>query len=218
MIILIFIIIFYFTGCSSSELDDLAIVTSMQIRQQSDTLTIYAEILQMGPKDATASETSQIISISGNDLADCLRKLDATESRDIYLGHMRLMILGTSYLESAAPETISEIADYALISDQIRFNVLLAASDDSKDIAIKNSTTASGNRGIDLTEEIRKNTVIFDISDLINCISYYRDNVRLPVIETITADDRKYASISPEKYYDLSVFQDYASYKKELAS
>ena len=216
-IVLSVLIICFFTGCSSKELDRLAIVTSIQIEKKSDKMTVYAEILDMGTAESPSENSAMIISVSGNDISDCLEKLDATESRDIYLGHMRIMILGTSYLDDISQKELTDIASYALENNEIRFNVLIAAADDSDDIVIQNKTTGSQNRGIDLSQEIRKNTYIFDIRDMINCITYYENIAALPVIETVISNDVKYASISPDRYYRLSTLSDTLSGNKEIS-
>ena len=200
-------VIVFFSGCTTRELDQIAIVTSMQISKAEDQTMIYAEIIQMGSPDDMAGKSSSIISASGKTLKECLITLNETESRELYLGHLRIILLSTSYLETATPDELSKLADFALKSPQIRFNILLAATDDTTETALKAETTSSKNRGIDLSNEIRKNAVIYDIRDLINCISYYRNTIKLPVANTEKTDEKEYLTVSPGTSYELNIFE-----------
>jgi hypothetical protein len=194
-------------GCSGEELDQLSIVTCIEIScDESDDNTLYmdAEIINSSNTE-DLTEGSYIITASGKNISDCIANLADIESSRLYLGHLRLIIFDKSFLDSNYKNKYNELAEYALKSTELRFNTLLAADIYSDGNAIKAETTSSHNRGIDLNSEIRKSGVSTEIADLINSLYRNDASIDLTNISVTQMADRNVASADHSKIYESKI-------------
>lgn len=204
----------FLTGCEGRELDTLAIVTSLEISQVdggqgADNCRMQAEIIKMENSESEGLPSNCISVAEGKNMFDCLKKLEENESRQFYLGHLRTIIFDDDYLKNQNGEEMQELADFAVENDEIRFNTLVLAADSSNGTVLEAETNATGNRGMDLSDELRlggsKNVKSVEIVDIINQIYFGEQNISLPLITIKQMNDKMIAVIDQERRCETAI-------------
>lgn len=193
-----------FSGCTNRELDELTIITCIEIGLKNNAYEMQAEAVRLNDPEAEPGQKTQIITASGSTFTECINALNEVEAPNIYLGHLRLIILNKSFIDNSNHEMIDEIVEFSVKNPEIRFNTELAASNEAFGEAINAQSASTGNRGIDLSENIRKLNTKSELCDLINHIDGYSAPPELPVISILEMNGNNTAVIHSSEYIPLN--------------
>ncbi len=204
------------SGCGGRELDTLAIVTSIEVSNADEAgdsaggCRMQAEIISMENSESESLPSNSISVTEGKDMEECIEKLEESESRKLYLGHLRIMIFDGNYLKVKGRDEMEKLADFAVNNTEIRFNTLLLTTDHTADGEVLNAeTTATGNRGMDLSDELRlgggKNIKSVEIIDIINQMYFGSSSISLPTITIKDMNGKKIAVIDQENRYEAEL-------------
>lgn len=193
------------TGCADRELDELAIITCMEVGFENGVYSIQAETAQLTDTESEPGQNTQIITSSGSSFSECVSALNDVESLHIYLGHLRLLILNKSFINSAGADGLKEIADFSVKNPEIRFNTELSASNESFGKAINAQSASTGNRGIDLSTRIRSLNTRSELCDLINYIDGFSAAPEIPVISVSKMNGTDTAVIRSSEKITLNI-------------
>lgn len=133
---LLLIIILLTTGCSYRELNKLAITSALGIDHIDNEYTITIQVLDLKKEgESNESEKSVIYQATGPNIPSAVRNLSLSYPKEVYLGHLKVVILG----KSTKNEDIKLLFDYFLRSPETRndFEVLFAPNSDAKEILNK---------------------------------------------------------------------------------
>lgn len=193
-----------FSGCANRELDELTIITCIEIGLENNAYEMQAEAVRLNDPEAEPGQKTQIITASGSTFVECINALNEVEAPNIYLGHLRLIILNKSFIDNSNYEMIDEIVEFSVKNSEIRFNTELAASNEAFGEVINAQSVSTGNRGIDLSENIRKLCTKSELCDLINHIDGYSKSPELPVISILDMNGNNTAVIHSSEYIPLN--------------
>ena len=97
--ILIFFILFFFTGCYNyNELNTLAITTAMAIDKKDDLYEVSILIANSKNKESTITEGSSqtvVYSATGKTISEALKNIDLKSPRKTYVGHLSSLIISS---------------------------------------------------------------------------------------------------------------------------
>ena len=163
IIILIISLIFLCTGCTYSEINDLAIANSVGIDYEDGIYTITLQIMDLNTESNRSSnidENTLMYVGKGNSIPTAIRNISLKYPNTVYLGHLELMVIGKGMVEyniektfdyfMRSPEARSET--YLLISTKYKANEILDTNDENKEsfptrdiiTTIENSTKRNG--------------------------------------------------------------------------
>lgn len=200
----ILMLIFGLGSFSKGHLDNISIVTCLEIRKLSEELcTVRAEIADTAGSAESGASQSNILSANGTSIADAFTQLSRIDSSSIYTGHVRLILYD---LSAAREDGFAELSEFILNTQDIRFNVPVALYDaDSGDI-LEAETLISGNKGLDLERGIRnavaeKTNISAEAFQVINSAGDENYDLSLPVISIRETGDKMIAYVD-----DTAVF------------
>lgn len=197
-------LIFGLASFSKGHLDNISVVTCLEIRKLSDDLfTVRAEIAETAESTGSGSSVSEILSANGTTIQDAFRQLSRIDSSSIYTGHIRLILYD---LTAAREEGFGELAQFILDADNIRFNVPVALYDAECGDILEAETLITGNKGLDLERGIRNavsggRNISAEAFQVINSTGDDDYLLSLPVISIRETGDRTVAYID-----DTAVF------------
>lgn len=160
---LILILILLSTGCTYSEINNLAIANSIGIDYDNKTYTITLQIMDLNTQNNNPSNTVENTLMyvgKGESIPSAIRNISLKYPKTIYLGHLELMVIGKGMIEydiektfdyfMRSPEARSEA--YLLISNNYSAYEILDTKDEksesfpTRDIitTIENSTKRNG--------------------------------------------------------------------------
>ena len=163
IIILIISLIFLCTGCTYSEINDLAIANSVGIDYEDGIYTITLQIMDLNTESNRSSnidENTLMYVGKGNSIPTAIRNISLKYPNTVYLGHLELMVIGKGMVEyniektfdyfMRSPEARSET--YLLISTKYKANDILDTNNENKEsfptrdiiTTIENSTKRNG--------------------------------------------------------------------------
>lgn len=162
-IILTISLIFLCTGCTYSEINDLAIANSVGIDYEDGIYTITLQIMDLNTENNRSSnidENTLMYVGKGNSIPTAIRNISLKYPNTVYLGHLELMVIGKGMVEyniektfdyfMRSPEARSET--YLLISTKYKANEILDTNNENKEsfptrdiiTTIENSTKRNG--------------------------------------------------------------------------
>lgn len=163
IIILTILLIFLCTGCTYSEINDLAIANSVGIDYEDGIYTITLQIMDLNTENNRSSnidENTLMYVGKGDSIPTAIRNISLKYPNTVYLGHLELMVIGKGMVEydiektfdyfMRSPEARSET--YLLISTKYKANDILDTNDENKEsfptrdiiTTIENSTKRNG--------------------------------------------------------------------------
>ena len=163
IITLTILLIFLCTGCTYSEINDLAIANSVGIDYEDGIYTITLQIMDLNTESNRSSnidENTLMYVGKGNSIPTAIRNISLKYPNTVYLGHLELMVIGKGMVEydiektfdyfMRSPEARSET--YLLISTKYKANDILDTNDENKEsfptkdiiTTIENSTKRNG--------------------------------------------------------------------------
>lgn len=163
IIILTISLIFLCTGCTYSEINDLAIANSIGIDYEDGMYTVTLQIMDLNTENNRSSnidENTLMYVGKGDTIPTAIRNISLKYPRTVYLGHLELMVIGKGMVEydiektfdyfMRSPEARAET--YLLISTKYKANDILDTNDENKEsfptrdiiTTIENSTKRNG--------------------------------------------------------------------------
>lgn len=138
-IIILFISIFFLTGCYDyDELNNLAIVSGIAIDYQNDEFEVTFEILQMKKDESqSTSENSFTISSKAKDMAHAFSKNANKIDKGLYFDHIDVVIIS----DNVAKNELYHVNDYIIRNPHIRneFYLVVAKDTSAKELIEKTS-------------------------------------------------------------------------------
>lgn len=206
----ILMLIFGLGSFSKGHLDNISIVTCLEIRKLSgDLYTVRAEIADTVGSAESGTSQSNILSANGPSIGEAFLQLSRLDSSSIYTGHVRLILYD---LAAAREDGFEELSEFILDTKDIRFNVPVALYDaDSGDI-LEAETLITGNKGLDLERGIRnavseKTNVSSEAFQVINSVGDEDYRLSLPVISIHETGDKTVAYIDDTAVFYGGEFQ-----------
>lgn len=151
------------TGCTYSEINDLAIANSIGIDYENDTYTITLQIMDLNTENNRSSnidENTLMYVGKGDTIPTAIRNISLKYPNTVYLGHLELMVIGKGMVEKNIEETFdyfmrspeARSETYLLISPKYKANDILNTNDENKEsfptrdiiTTIENSTKRNG--------------------------------------------------------------------------
>lgn len=163
IITLTILLIFLCTGCTYSEINDLAIANSVGIDYEDGIYTITLQIMDLNTENNRSSnidENTLMYVGKGDSIPTAIRNISLKYPNTVYLGHLELMVIGKGMVEydiektfdyfMRSPEARSET--YLLISTKYKANDILDTNNENKEsfptrdiiTTIENSTKRNG--------------------------------------------------------------------------
>ena len=163
IITLTILLIFLCTGCTYSEINDLAIANSVGIDYEDGIYTITLQIMDLNTennKSSNIDENTLMYVGKGDSIPTAIRNISLKYPNTVYLGHLELMVIGKGMVEydiektfdyfMRSPEARSET--YLLISTKYKANDILDTNNENKEsfptkdiiTTIENSTKRNG--------------------------------------------------------------------------
>lgn len=132
-ILILIPLLFFLTGCNNyRELNDLAIISGINIKKEDDNFIINAEIINPKKEQDTSSGKEPdciIYEGKGKSVQEAFRSIVKTSPQKLYGAHMNILIIE----EDTAKNGISEILDFLTRDPEIRseFYVLISKNTDN---------------------------------------------------------------------------------------
>lgn len=193
LITLICIIIILLTGCSYVELNNLAIANAIGIDYEDGLYNITVQILDLNQNSNGGSQTKTIVyEGKGKTITNAFRNVSLSYPKMLYLGHLKLAILGNTILESE----IETMFDYFLRSPSTRndFEVLINPNGSAKDILNKESEKPDSTTTKEILESLETSRLRQGTANKVNMeelISLFLENKTSPVLTAIETEDKK---------------------------
>ena len=125
-LIILITIILLITGCYNyRELNDLAIIDALGIDYKDNKFLVTAQILNVEKKET--DDTKKLIVVyegEGQSIAEAIRNMSLDDPKEMYLGHLELIILG----ESLTTDNINKVFEFLLRDPKLRSEALVVSS------------------------------------------------------------------------------------------
>ena len=132
--LLIIIIIILLSGCNYRELNDLAIVTAINLDKENNEYKVMVQVANpVKSQDSAASDEPDFVTYTsyGSSLQEAFRNVIKESPRKIYGTHMQVLVIS----ERLAREDLANIMDFLFREPEIRleFSVVIEKEDDKED-------------------------------------------------------------------------------------
>ncbi len=192
-ILILITIVLLITGCYNyRELNDLAIIDAIGIDYKDDKFLVTAQILNVEKKET--DDTKKLIVVyegEGQSIAEAIRNMSLDDPKEMYLGHLELIILG----ESLTKDNINKTFDFLLRDPKVRSEALVVTTVNNSAREILNQKVNSNIfpsksiiNSIEVSSKTEGTVVKQTLEDLIKLTL---DNKIDPVITTIKIEDKK---------------------------
>lgn len=125
-LIILITIILLITGCYNyRELNDLAIIDALGIDYKNNKFLVTAQILNVEKKET--DDTKKLIVVyegEGQSIAEAIRNMSLDDPKEMYLGHLELIILG----ESLTKDNTNKVFEFLLRDPKLRSEALVVSS------------------------------------------------------------------------------------------
>lgn len=173
-----------FTGCNTiREVNDMSIATAIGINKNNEEYLVTAQILnvnEIAAEKRTRNTPITIYHTKGKTIIEALRKLTETVPKKIYVGHVRVVILGKELSEEGIKNSIDVFfRDHEFRSDMI----FLVAKNSSPDEILKILTPGEivqANKIYDSVQESAKtwaNTKVTQLHEIVNSLTSDGNNL-----------------------------------------
>ncbi|ADE68304.1 MULTISPECIES: Ger(x)C family spore germination protein [Priestia] len=129
------------SGCwSSRELNELAITVAVGIDKAEDGIIVTVQLINPGDiqaKTPTNGPSVTTFSIKASSVMEGLRKITTKSPREIYLSHLRMLVIS----ESMAEEGIAEVLDFFARDHEVRTDYFVVVAKNTKASSVLNVLT-----------------------------------------------------------------------------
>lgn len=211
IIILLILSLFFTSGCSYKEMNDLSIVSAIGIDYIDNKYVVSVQVMDLKKETNDSTSESSVLYVgSGISLSDALKNIHLEYPNTLYLGHTELIVIGKTIIKN---NNIDKTFDYFLRDPKARTDALIIGSItfDAKDIL---NPTDENNKGTfpskDLISTIKNSKEItgYVLEESLEefIINYYKEGIT-PVITSVTLDNNKTTldgliSFNKNKYVD----------------
>ena len=126
-LIILLISVFLISGCSYTEINDLAIASSIGIDYEDGQYKLTAQIMDIKSSDSGMTKESALIYEStGKTIAKAINNFSVRYPKNVYLGHLEFIILS----KEASEKKLEDIFDYFLRSPEARTSSFVVISNE----------------------------------------------------------------------------------------
>ena len=212
-IILFIISLFLLCGCSYSELNDLAVVSTLGIDFEDNEFVITAQVMDIkSSNDGSTTASTLIYESTGETIAKAIRNFSVRYPKNVYLGHLEFVII-----DKEASNRINDIFDYIMRSPDVRSStyVLMSEKQTAKEILnpdneVKDRFPVQSLRTVLLDSKDRNGT-IYDLT-LEEFLSTYLKEGISPLVPLVKTTNEKGMSATSVIIEDLAPFKNRVLY------
>jgi spore germination protein KC len=134
--IIILLLPFLLTGCwNYRELNDMAIASAIAIKRENDKFVVSVQIMNSKKGSSSGSSSTggdstpiSVLTAEGETIHEAIRNISLISPRQVYIGHMDLLVLD----EKIAYNGINEIIDFFMRDPESRkqFKVIISKNND----------------------------------------------------------------------------------------
>lgn len=137
-IVLLPILLFFFTGCINyTELNELGIIETMGIEKVNDTFLVTLNMIDAKKNEDDEEEMRKFYEATGSTISEAIDNIYLKSSKKIYLSHLEVLLLSQDVLEDDLSLTI----DFFLKNDEARGSFLTVMVKDCSPKEILSDTT-----------------------------------------------------------------------------
>ena len=115
-LILLGLSVFLLSGCSYSELNNLAVVSALGIDYSNNEFKLTAQVMDIKSSNEGSTTASTLIyESSGKTIAKAIRNFSVRYPKNVYLGHLEFIVI-----DKEAASRINDIFDYIMRSPEVR--------------------------------------------------------------------------------------------------
>lgn len=192
-IIFLIIISLTMSGCSYTELNDLAVASAIGIDYENNEFKLTTQIMDVKSSDSGTSEESALIyEATGKTIAKAVNNFSIRYPKHVYFGHLEFIVVS----KEAAEQKMDAIFDYFLRSPEARNSgfITITNKDSAKDILnpsneIKGKFPTEGLKSV-LMDAAKRNGTVHDIT-FEEFLSYYLKTGIDPVVPLIKKTENK---------------------------
>lgn len=136
-LIILFISLFLLSGCSYSELNDLAVVSALGIDYSDNEFKLTAQVMDVkNSNDGGSNANTLIYESSGDTIAKAIRNFSVRYPKNVYLGHLEFIVISKD-----VSFKINDVFDYIMRSPEVRSSsyILFCDDDSARDILKPNN-------------------------------------------------------------------------------
>lgn len=204
-IFILLISTFLFSGCSYTELNDLAIASAVGIDYIDDKFYLTAQIMDIKSSDSGATkENTLIYEASGETIAKAVRNFSIRYPKNVYFGHLEFIVIS----EDAANKKLEDIFDYFMRAPEARTSgfVTIVKDKTAKEILnpqneVKDSFPTEAIKST-LMDATKRNGTVNDIT-FEEFLSFYLKKGIDPVVPLIKNEENKGITASSTLIHDM---------------
>lgn len=190
-IIFLFIILFT-SGCSYTELNDLAIASSIGIDYENNEYKLTAQIMDIKTSNSGMTEENALIYEStGKTIAKAVNDFSVRYPKNVYFGHLEFIVLS----KDVAEKKLEDVFDYFLRSPEARTSGFVVITEEPAYKILNPSNEKKGSFPMEemksvLMDATKRNGTVNDIT-LEEFLSFYLKEGIDPVVPTIKTVENK---------------------------
>ena len=196
---------FLFSGCSYTELNDLAIASAVGIDYIDDKFYLTTQIMNIKSNDSGATkENTLIYEASGETIAKAVRNFSIRYPKNVYFGHLEFIVIS----EDAANKKLEDIFDYFMRAPEARTSgfVTIVKDKTAKEILnpkneVKDSFPTEAVKST-LMDATKRNGTVNDIT-FEEFLSFYLKKGIDPVVPLIKNEENKGITASSTLIHDM---------------
>jgi len=192
-LIILFIFVFFISGCSYTELNDLAIASAIGIDYENGEYKLTAQIMDIKSSDTGMSmESALIYESSGATIAKAVNNFSVRYPKNVYFGHLEFIVIS----KNACEKKLEDIFDYFLRAPEARTSSFVVISDKETANSLLNpkneqeGSFPTENLKSVLMDSTKRNGSVNDIT-LEEFLSFYLKTGIDPVVPLISKKENK---------------------------
>lgn len=190
--------LFFMSGCSYKELNDLAIASAIGIDYENNEFIITSQILNFQKSEESSEENVILYEGKGETIGEAIRNTYLQYPNKLHMGHLELIVLN----KNAANEKLTEISDYFIRSPEARSNCyfMISTEGSAKDILTpseESEDTFTANKIVKIVEDTKKYQGITTLMTLDQISIAFLSKGTYPVITSLKyeKDEEKYSNV-----------------------
>ena len=191
-LILLGLSIFLLSGCSYSELNDLAVVSALGIDYSDNEFKLTAQVMDIkSSNDGSTTASTLIYESSGKTIAKAIRNFSVRYPKNVYLGHLEFIII-----DKEASSRVNDIFDYIMRSPEVRSSsYVLFCEDETANKILKPDNEVKDRFPVEslktvLLDSKDRNGTIYDLT-LEDFLSTYLKKGIDPVVPLVKTTNKK---------------------------
>ncbi len=198
LILIILTTLFFMSGCSYQELNDLAIASAIGIDYENNEFIVTSQILNFQKNEESSEENVILYEGKGETIGEAIRNTYLQYPNKLHMGHLELIVLN----KNAANEKLTEIIDYFIRSPEARSNCyfMISTEGSAKDILTpseESEDTFTANKIVKIVEDTKKYQGTTTLMTLDQVSMAFLSKGIYPVITSLKyeKDEEKYSNV-----------------------